>query len=216
MGFAGTFNSAENSTIDPDSITLSAAYQRTFLFGPSPTGIRLNSNFIGYELDKENQTRNLVSGVDATLILPSKRLNRSEENPAFATMDFLFGVEGGHNYKNELQPEGLGNFWRPKFGAGAYFLILKPGIFERISLTSEYKVRFPRSAEIFTETVNGSKMTFLTKRPRHYVATDLSFMFAPSYGIALKYRYGALPPAFKLVDNKVSVGFVLQLLQTNK
>ena len=216
LGFTATFDSGANSTIDPDSITLAGTYQRAFLFGPSPTGIRLNSNFIGFELDKDNQTRNLVSEVDATLILPSKRLNKSETNPAFATMDFLFGVEGGHNYKNELQPDGLGNFWRPKFGAGAYLLILKPGIFERISFNTEYKIRLPRSAEIFTEMVNGSKMTFLTKKPRHYVATDLDFMFAPSYGLTLKYRYGSLPPTFNLVDHKASVGFVLQLLQTNK
>lgn len=216
LGFTGTFNSGANSTVDPDSITLSATYQRTFLFGPSPTGIRLNSNFIGFELDKENTTRNLVTEVDATLILPSKRLNKSEEHPAFATVDLLFGMEGGHNYKNELQPEGLGNFWRPKFGTGAYLLVLKPSIFDRITFSTEYKVRLPRSAEIFSETVNGSKMTFLTKKPRHYVASDLAFMFAPSYGLALKYRYGSLPPAFNLVEHKVSAGFVLQLLQTNK
>lgn len=216
LGVTATFNSGENSSVDPDSITVGGTYQRSFLFGPSPTSILLNSDFIKFELDKKNQTRNLVTGVDAILVLPSKRLNNNKKNPAFATMDFLLGVEGGHNYKNELQPKGLGNFWRAKFGVGAYFYVLKPWVFDRISFNTEYKLRLPQSAEIFTETVDGNKQTFLTKKPRHYVATDLNFMFSQSYGLALKYRYGTLPPAFKLVDNKVSIGFVLQLQQTNK
>jgi hypothetical protein len=216
IGVAATFNSAANSEIDPDSITVGGLYQRSFLFGPSPTSILLNSEFIKAELDKKNQTRNLVTGVDATLVLPSKRLNQSTKHPAFATMDFLLGVEGGRNYKNELQEDGLGNFWRLKLGAASYFYVLKPWILDRINFNTEYKLRLPQSAEIFTQTIDGEKQTFFTKRPRHYAASDLDFMFAPSYGLALKYRYGTLPPAFKLVDSKVSVGFVLQFQQTNK
>jgi hypothetical protein len=216
LGGTFTFDSSANSTIDPDSITAAGTYQRTFLIGPSPTGILLNSNFIGFELDKDDKTRNLLTEADATLVLPSKRLNSNKARPIFTTMDFMLGIEGGHNYKNTLQPQGLGNFWRPKVGADFYLFVLNPAIFNRITFNAEYKLRLPRSAEIFSEIVNGSKTTFLTKKPRHYVAADLDFMFAPSYGITLKYRYGSLPPTFNLVDNKVSAGFVLQLQQTNK
>jgi hypothetical protein len=216
IGATGTFVSSQNSTVDPDSITAAGTYQRAFLFGPSPTGIILTANFIGGEFAKKNKNRNLTTGADAALVLPSKRLNKSEKSPAFATIDFLLGVEAGHNYRNELQPNGLGNFWRPKLGADFYFLILKPGMFDRIIFSTQYIVRLPQSAEIFKETIHGSKIMILSTRPRHYVASDLNFMFAPSYGISLKYRYGSIPPSFQLVDNNVSIGFVLQLKQTTK
>jgi len=149
-------------------------------------------------------------------VLPSKRLNKSEKSPAFATVDLLIGAEAGHNYKNELKPKGIGNFWRPKLGADFYFVILKPGIFDRIAFSTQYNVRLPQSAEIFKETIHGSKKVFLTTRPRHYVASDLNFMLSPAYGISLKYRYGSLPPSFQLVDSNVSVGLIIQLKQSTK
>jgi hypothetical protein len=216
IGGTGTFVSSQNSTVDPDSITAAVTYQRAFLFGPSPTGIILNANFIGGEFAKKNKNRNLVTGVDATLVLPSKRLNKSEKSPAFATVDFLVGVETGHNYKNELKPKGIGNFWRPKVGADFYFVVLKPGIFDRITFSTQYLLRLPQSAEMFKETVNGAKKMFLTTRPRHYLASDLNFMVGPAYGISLKYRYGSLPPAFQLVNNNVSIGLIIQLKQSTK
>jgi hypothetical protein len=216
IGATGTFVSSQNSTVDPDSITAAGTYQRAFLFGPSPTGIILTANFIGGEFAKKNKNRNLTTGADATLVLPSKRLNKSEKSPAFATVDFLVGVEAGHNYKNDLKPQGIGNFWRPKLGADFYFSVLKPGIFDRITFSTQYNVRLPQSAEIFKETVQGSNKMFLTTKPRHYIASDLNFMIGPAYGISFKYRYGSLPPSFQLVNSNLSVGLILQLKQSTK
>jgi hypothetical protein len=213
IGGLATFVSEEGSDIDPDSITAAGAYQKVFVFR-SPTGIILNSEFLGFESDKEGETRNLTTELDATLVLPSARLSAS--TGTFATMDFMAGFEGGHNYEHPLNPQGLGNFWRPKVGVNAYLVMLRPKGFNRVNLSANYLVRLPRSAEPFTEKINGVKITSLTRRPRHHVAADLGLMFAPSYGLTVKYRYGSLPPAFNLVEHKVSVGFVLQLKQANK
>lgn len=211
IGGRAAFVTDSGADIDPDSITVSATYQKVFVLG-SPWGIILNSDFLGGEFDKENKTRNLTTEIDGTLVLPSK--NIGENN--FATMDFMGGFEGGHNYKHELTPKGLGNIWRPKFGANAYFVALAPRFFNRINLSANYILRLPQTAEPFTEKVNGAKVTSLTKKPRHDLGIDLGLMFAPSYGFTISYRYGSLPPDFKLVDHKVSVGFTLQLKQANK
>jgi hypothetical protein len=211
IGGRATFVSDAHSDIDPDSITATGSYQKIFVLR-SPWGIILNSDFLGGEFDKENKTRNLTTELDGTLVLPSHRFGESN----FATMDFMGGFEGGHNYKHALNPKGLGNIWRPKFGVNAYFVALAPKFFNRINLSANYLLRLPQTDEPFTEKINGVKISSLTKRPRHYLGVDLGLMFAPSYGVTISYRYGSLPPDFKLVDNKVSVGFTLQLKQANK
>ena len=211
LGGKFTFVSDEGADVDPDSITVSGSYQKVFVFGPS-TGIILNSDFIGGEFDKKNTTQNITTELDTTLVLPSARLGKT----TFATMDFMAGFDAGHNYKHELDPNGLGNFWRPKVGVNAYLLALNPPIFNRISVNSEYTLRLPQAAEPFTQKVAGSDVTILTKKPRHYFGTDLNLLFTPAYGIAISYRYGSLPPAFNFVDHKVSIGFTVQLKQANK
>lgn len=211
IGGTFTLASDEGSDVDPDSITLAGTYEKIFVFGPS-TGIIFRSDFIGGEFDKKNKTQNLTTGLDATLVLPSKRLAAT----TFAAVDFMAGFDAGHNYKHELNPNGLGNFWRPKVGVNAYLLALNTPVFNRISLNSEYKLRLPRSAEPFTEKISGENVTTLTKKPRHYFGTDLNLMFTSAYGVTISHRYGSLPPAFKFVDHKVSIGFTIQLKQANK
>ncbi|HEX8071582.1 MAG TPA: hypothetical protein VF546_16630 [Pyrinomonadaceae bacterium] len=211
IGGRATFVSDAGSDVDPDSITASGTYQKVFVIN-SPLGIILNSDFLGGEFDKKNATRNLTTELDGTLVLPSKRFGEH----TFATMDFMAGFEGGHNYEHPLNPKGLGNFWRPKVGVNAYLVALQPKVFNRINVSVSYLLRLPRAAEPFTEKINGAKVTSLTKRPRHYVGIDTQFMFSPAYGLTVGYRYGSLPPDFVFVDHKVTVGFVLQLKQANK
>jgi hypothetical protein len=212
IGGKATFVSDSGSEIDPDSITLAATYQKVFVLR-SPTGIILNSDFLGGEFDKKNSTRNLTTELDGTLVLPSARLGDN----TFATMDFMGGFEAGHNYKHPLNPKGLGAFWRPKFGINAYLVALAPPrVFNRINLSANYLLRLPQSAEPFTEKINGSEVASFSKRPRHHFGMDLGLMLAPAYGFTISYRYGSLPPAFSLVDHKVSAGFTLQLKQANK
>ncbi|HYJ87337.1 MAG TPA: hypothetical protein VEW46_14845 [Pyrinomonadaceae bacterium] len=211
IGARATFVADEGSDIDPDSITATATYQKIFVVR-SPWGFILNSDFLGGEFDRENTTRNVTTGLDGTLVLPSAKLGETN----YATMDFMGGFEAGYNYEHPLNPKGLGNFWRPKVGVNAYFVALKPRIFQRVNISANYLLRLPRSAEPFTEKINGTKVTSLTTRPRHHVGIDLGLMFTSSYGLTISYRHGSLPPAFKFVDNKVSVGFTLQLKQANK
>jgi hypothetical protein len=69
-------------------------------------------------------------------------------------------------------------------------------------------VRFPQTAEPFSETINGTDVDTMTGRARHRVAADLTFQVTKLFGITGKYQFGSLPPAFKKVDHKVSAGLV--------
>lgn len=211
IGARGTVDAAKETNIDPDSITFMGSYEKVFVFAPV-TGMIFRSDFIGGEIDKANETHNLATKADAVFVIPSAQLGESN----FATIDFTFGFEGGKNYRHELDPDGLGGFWRWKLGATAYFVALNPPAFSRINFSTEYKVRLLNSAEPFTEKIGGEDITRLRKKPRHYVGSDLDFMFSKAFGISIKYRYGSLPPAFKFVDHSVSAGLTFQLKQANK
>jgi hypothetical protein len=210
LGLRGTADAASQSNIDPDSITAGATYQKVFVIAPA-TGIILTSDFIGAEFDTSNRTRNLTSKADGTLVIPSARMGETN----FVTADFLVGVEGGHNYRHKLNEEGLGNFWRWKFGATAYFTALNPPGLKRINFTTEYKVRVLQSAEPFIEKINEKDVVSFLKKPRHYVASDMDLMFSKALGITLKYRYGSLPPAFRFIDHSASIGLTFQMKQAH-
>jgi hypothetical protein len=212
IGGKMTLDADQGSDVDPDSITATASYEKFFLFGPRPTAIRFIADFLGAEFDRQDQTRNLTTGAYGKLILPSKFLN--EHN--ITTVELIGGFEAGHNYRNSITRQGIGNFWRPKFGVNAYFLSLKPWKLERITFSAEYLLRLPRSAEPFTGYVGGEKTTFLTRKPRHDFGINLDFMFSKALGLTIQDRYGSLPPAFKFVNNKVSAGLVIKLKQANK
>jgi len=175
-------------------------------------GLILRSDVLGAEFDTENRTRNLMTELDGTWVLPPVRFGES----TFAAFEFMGGFEGGHNYRHKLNEHGLGNLWRWKFGANAYFVALNPPIFKRIDFSTEYKVRLLNSAEPFTETINDKEITTLKKGSRHYVESSLDFMFSKALGITLKYQYGSLPPAFKFVDHSVSMGLTFKLKQARK
>jgi hypothetical protein len=49
------------------------------------------------------------------------------------------------------------------------------------------------------------------KGPRDYLATKLSVNFSKSFGASVSYEYGRLPPSFKLVDHKVSIGLTYKV-----
>lgn len=212
IGPRAEVNAASESDIDPDSIKAAVRYEKVFVFGAA-RGLILRSDAFGLEFDKDNRNRNLMTELNGTFVLPPARLGES----AFAALDLMAGFEGGHNYRHELdEDEGLGNLWRWKFGANAYFLALDPPLFRRIDFSTEYKVRLLNSREPFTETVGGDEVTTLSKKPRHYVGSDLDLMFSDALGVSLKYRYGSLPPQFKFVDHSASVGLTFKLKQANK
>ena len=211
LGCKATANAAKESNIDPDSITATISYEKVFVLSPL-TGIILQGDILGGEFDKESKTRNLTTGLDGILVIPPARFGEK----TFASLDLLLGFEGGHNYKNELDPMGLGNFWRGKIGANVHIISRDLLGFTRVMFSTEYKVRILSALEPYTEKIGDRDVTTLTKKARHYIGADLDLMFSEALGISLKYRYGSLPPAFKFVNSSVSIGLTLQLKQANK
>lgn len=203
-----TFTSDEGSDVDPDSITAKLAYENIFILGPARY-LFLNIDAVGGEFDKEGDTKNFISGLRAKYVPRSVFL--SENN--IAAIDFSFGVEGGRNFKNAVDPDGSGGIFRLNLGAAAHFVALAPGKFKRIFINADYFVRLPQRREIFIEKIGDDDVFTLRKRARHLVAADVDLMFSDAFGITIKYQYGSMPPSFKLMDHKVSAGFTMKLRQ---
>ena len=197
----------QGSDVDPDSITAAASYEKVFAF-PSGTGIILQSDLVGGEFDRKGNNSNLVSTVNGKLVLPSAEFGTGH----YGTVDIVAGFEGGHNYKNNITTDGIGGFWRWLVGADAYIHARKAAVFHEITFSLEWRLRLPREAEMFSRGIEQS----LTTKPRHHVQSSIDFMLSKVVGISLKYEYGSLPPAFKFVDDKLSVGFILKIKQINK
>ena len=211
LGPRAEINAASESNIDPDSIKTALTYEKIFVLGRAK-GVILRSDALGLEFDTKSRTRNFMTDLSGILVLPAKPLGES----TFAAIDFMLGFEAGHNYRHKLNEDGLGNLWRWKFGANAYFVALNPWLLKRIDFATEYKLRLLETAEPFTVTIDDNKITTLEKKPRHYVGSNLDFMFSDALGISLKYQYGSLPPAFSFVNHAASVGLTFKLKQANK
>jgi hypothetical protein len=71
-------------------------------------------------------------------------------------------------------------------------------------------VRLPDRPEVFTREIHGVLTPYAGTQARHYLSTDLDFMFSKTFGLTMKYEYGALPPAFIFLDSRASIGFTFQ------
>ena len=220
LGFTSSLKADEGSEVDPDSIKVSATHQKIVPFKPS-TGMILRSEFLGGEFERKTSTRNLISGVDATIFFPSKRLVKTcppgasscKETLTLISMELVSGLEGGRDFPRGPNPLPSKKILRGKLGANAYLNIYSLWNLHEISWTGEYKVRIPTTEEPFTGFINGTKTTLSTTKARHYVQTQLAFLFQSNYGVSLSYEYGSLPPGFKMLHHKVSAGLFVQFKQ---
>jgi len=72
--------------------------------------------------------------------------------------------------------------------------------------------------EVFTDTATNSSgktvdVPFLSTKPRHYIKNELGFTLWDPISLTITHEYGDIPPAFRLVDHKVTIGLTLSLQQ---
>lgn len=121
------------------------------------------------------------------------------------------GLELGGNLRSPVKEAEHRGIARATAGASAYLnFFTGNGLVDAISLQTDYVRRWPLRGEIsFTE--NDAKELiplFIGRNPRDYVQSKVQFEISKYFAITIGHEYGALPPNFKLVDNKYSVGFV--------
>jgi hypothetical protein len=88
--------------------------------------------------------------------------------------------------------------------------------FQGIHIANTYRVRLPATAEVYTLTTTNAAgksvdVPALSTQARHYLKNELNFVLWKQLSFSVTHEYGTLPPAFRLVDQKVSIGFTFAL-----
>jgi hypothetical protein len=90
---------------------------------------------------------------------------------------------------------------------------------QQIGVTSNYTARMPATDEIFINThyisATGKTVSIYTmsNQTRNHVKDELDLTIAKPFSITIKHEYGELPPGFRTIRNKVSIGLTIQLQQ---
>lgn len=169
-----------------------------------------------FEADRDFKNVNFVG--DFRMIIRSQKLDDiiSQIIPNTNINPFI-GMEIGKNLKSPVD-EIQGNLIaRPLIGASLHTTLYefnKEETSYKKTLTFEtlFERRFLLRKEIALNTDDDGNFISvpLTRAPRDYVKSSLTFDFAKNFGFTLNYEYGSLPPLFKLVDNKFSAGLVFK------
>lgn len=124
------------------------------------------------------------------------------------------GLEVGKNMRTPVVQANEKSVVRPLVGATAYLgFPINRFLLDTISLQSEYIRRWSMTSEVGVDKVGDKYVPVYAGRgPRDYVSTKLDFAFNDYMSFTIGHTYGSLPPNFKLIDHKYSIGMTFKSL----
>jgi hypothetical protein len=218
LGFLGAVKTDKRQSADPDSYRFFSVYQRglTHKAHWPLQGVLFTWLVGGAEFDRKANNINFISSplLDFPIRLRGRIDNSKQIVPVLIPE---IGMEIGDNFRNAVNSGGQGAVARGVLG-GNLSVTFNPKVklFQSIHLTSGYKLRLPARAEVFTDTTTNAAGTtvdvpFLSTKPRHYIKNELGFTLWDPISLTVTHQYGDIPPAFRLVDHTVTIGFTLAL-----
>lgn len=200
---------------DPDSFNWNLSWLRV-----TSAPVSLKSNFVGMEFDKNANVMNEISDLGFIWQRLGGKTAASGDLIYSWTFQVNAAVELGDNIKNEFTianqapHRGTGFIFRGAPRVRFDFAIPTSNPKHAIIFNSTYTVRLPARDELFLETRHSQDpVPLLGTNPRHYVENNLTFKVTDYFGFKFQHSYGDLPPTFKFVDNKGSIGIVFQAMQ---
>jgi hypothetical protein len=126
----------------------------------------------------------------------------------------FMGQELGSNIKSPVKEAEHKFLYRLMTGTtlNLVFPIQAAGLHD-ISLEGSYIRRWPLRREVtFADDDDGNPQPLtIGKGPKDYVSTKLNVDFTKAFGLTVSYEYGSLPPSFKLVDHKTTIGLTYKV-----
>jgi len=208
---------ADSSVVlDPNTFNSAVFYNSVIVRStsiPGLMGIEFDWNLAKAEFDRKKKNTNLGTNVN---LITSPQLSFPIDLSHGFGMEIDTGIEAGHNFKNNINPNGFGTVFRGLLGAqaGKIFTPKKAlKSLKQIKYATQYQVRLLADDEVITKSVHGKLVPYQGHQARNWVSTSFDFMFTSNFGITLKHDYGALPPSYVFIENRASVGFTLQSKQ---
>ena len=204
-----TLQSSNDPSADPDSLKYGANWSARLigihgwfkgLFGKEELRIESTRDFTD---------ENFISDTRFTLELPSL-VPRNKTFHGF--IEPFAGVEGGKNIKSPLPAVDGSGRARPLAGLSFSLTFTKVPRLKAISITSDLIRRWPLETELGFEADanNVLQLTSVGTAPKDRAVSKLNFMLNDLFGFSFGHEYGSEPPAFKLVDNKLTVSLLFQ------
>ena len=219
LGGLATVNTDNRQQVDPDSFRVFLAYQYV-LSAPTESkaeGIVFTWLPGGGEFERKANNLNFISSPMLEFPLRLFPKTYTDSKQPIASLVPLVGAEFGENFTNAVTHDGLGGLFRGLLGVNAmlHFNPKLPG-FQGIQVSSSYKIRLPAVAEVFTNTATNSAgkvvdVPSLSTKARNYVKSEIDFVLVKSLSFSITHEHGELPPAFRVIGNKVTIGLTYSL-----
>jgi hypothetical protein len=220
LGFLGAVKTDKRKQADPDSFRVFGVYQSGVTKQPHwpLQGVLFTWLIGGAEFERQAKNTNFISSplLDFPVRLRGKINDKTMIVPVLIPE---IGMEVGNNFGNAVNSGGQGFIARGVLG-GNLSVTFNPKVklFQGIHLTSGYKLRLPAREEVFTNTTTNSSgkvidVPFLSTKPRHYIKNELGFTLWEPISLTITHEYGDIPPAFRLVNHKVTIGLTLSFQQ---
>lgn len=219
-GVLAAVKTDKRKTADPDSYRVFGVYQKALTKEAHwpLQGVLFTWLVAGGEFEAQANNMNFISSplLDFPIRLRGQIANNKSVVPVLTPE---IGLEVGNNFKNAVDSHGEGAIARGILGSRLVVNFNpKFKLFQGIHLTSGYKLRLPATQEVFTDTATNAAgktvdIPFLSTKPRHYIKNELGFTLWDPISFSITHEYGDIPPAFRLVDHKVTIGLTLSLQQ---
>lgn len=158
------------------------------------------------ESTEDFTNKNFIFASDFTLSL--KSLTPSGNYTPQIYLRPRAGVEAGKNLRSAVPGADGRSIARIKAGTALilYFPVKKPALND-ITLETQYDRRWPLRDEVNQDVNNGVfSAVKINTRPRDYVKETFTLNATKFIGFTVAYEYGSLPPIFKLLDSKFTIG----------
>ena len=205
-----TFKTADRRDADPDSYLLSAKVGRIFPANLGNAGPFMDFQWdvIRAEFSRKEESSNIVTAPVLTLSNRLFAVLREDKTPKAAMdMDLLGGLELGRNLQDKIVPEGYGGIVRVVPGMALYAVFPGGLGLNEVRWTTTYRARILLKREPFTDVRDDdSPFPSVAKGTRHEWKDELTFKVNSLVSFTLTHDYGSVPPAFKILDHRVSLG----------
>lgn len=226
LGATASVNTDNRPSADPDSFFVSALLQwipRSERFWDDRAqGVLINWDAAGLQFDRSTTTKTFVSS--AMMEIPFRIYPAAFKSSTFGAGVFPYvGISTGTNLSNSLQPDGSGFVFDGVVGGMVDITFKVPGAtwLQKIELSGTDTLRIPATDEIFTythyisQTGKTVSLPTLSTKVRNHVKGELDLTIAKPFSISVQYEDGELPPAYKTINNKVTIGIKVALKQAN-
>lgn len=207
VSLRGKAKTSDSLNYDPDSFDVAARMERVYPFKPKGKApyTDMGWDILKWEFSRKDQSYNLITAPTLTLTSTLGRRISNFRTVAALDLDANLGIEAGRNLRNEVAPEGYGGIFRVVVGGGLYAAFPRALGLAEIRWTSTYIARLLATSEPVIDTREGYRSA-LTRGTRHDLDSALKLKFNEFVALSIKHEYGSAPPAFKILDHRVTVG----------